>query len=422
MKSFLAIAISLIGLIVIQVALLGIGIRLEKNKFDQQVGIVTHQVKRQISDSKFLSKRVAQISVTEQAVPFKTDTVILNLQNDIQFLFEEALNEKGIDVDFSYVIANKNNNQLYLTSSNFDSNQFSFKRYKSVLQGDVSAKCHCILILHLNVNNLFTYLLGQLAYLIIPSVLCIAVIIGGLVFLMLTLKKQQQLDQIKNDFINNLTHELKTPVFSISLIIKVLKENLKQNKLEKTGHLLDLVTKENEKLKIHINQVLELASLEGRKHILQKEKVEIHPLIKKVTKPFALKVKANNGSFSEYLLAVHPILNIDSAHFSNILQNLLENALKYSHDIIDIELVTEINKNQFILSIQDKGIGIAPEYQKHIFDKFYRVPTGNLHNVKGFGLGLNYVKQIVEAHGGAIQVQSQLGKGTKFILKLPLPL
>lgn len=410
-----AVIISLTGLIAVQVVLLGTGLRLEKQRFDEKVKNAMYEVQKSIAIEDSLSHIVAELStISADYYLKKQDSLYAEGKRELEQLFSEALAKQNISIDFSFAISDESQESVFIASSNFDRSDPRFSHYKILLEGKVIARCRCILVLHLKIDNLFNYLLGQLAYLFIPSILFILVILGCLAFLMFTLNKQKQLDQIKNDFINNLTHELKTPVFSISLTSKVLKESIKQQKVDKSQHLLQLIDKENEKLKSHINKVLELASLEGRQHILQKESCDVHELIREVVQDFSFKVEAKNGRLEQDLQAQHSVLNVDKVHFANVLQNLLENALKYSPENPEIKIETYNEGRKFIALIEDKGIGIAEEHQKSIFEKFYRVSTGDLHAVKGFGLGLNYVKQIVEAHGGKISVKSRVGEGTQF--------
>lgn len=410
-----AVVLSLTGLIVVQVVLLGTGLRLEKQRFDEKVKRTMYEVQQSIGRQEKLSRGVAELSViSEDYYLTKKDSLYLGVEQQIEFFFAKKLSAESIGLIFSFAISDETQKKVFIASSNFDQLDQRFSHYKILLEGKVIQKCHCILVLHLKIDNLFNYLLRQLAYLIIPSVLFILVILGSLSFLIYTLNKQKQLDQIKNDFINNLTHELKTPVFSISLTSKVLKESVRQNKPEKSQHLLSLIDKESEKLKTHINKVLELASLEGKQHILQKENYDIHALIEEVAQDFSFKVAAKNGTLHQELKASSFSLKIDKTHFSNVLQNLLENALKYNLENPNIKIKTHNEGDKLVISIQDNGIGISAEHQKYIFEKFYRVSTGDVHVVKGFGLGLNYVKQIVEAHGGIISVESQLDKGSQF--------
>jgi len=284
----------------------------------------------------------------------------------------------------------------------------------------VNELCQCDVTLHFYQKTLVTYYFSRLAYLLIPSLLFLLIIVGGFSFLIYTINKQKRLLTIKNDFINNLTHELKTPVFSISLIAKVFKESLKQNKTQKLEEYLGLLEKENTKLKGHIDKVLELASLENGKYNLQKEPCDFHDIINDAIAGFALKIETQQGILHKTFQAVSTQLTLDKTHFKNVIQNLLDNAIKYSKGQPEISIVTKSDDHTLSIAVRDNGMGIAPEHQKYLFDKFYRVTTGNIHHVKGFGLGLSYVKYIVEAHGGSISVNSKKDEGATFLMEFPL--
>ena len=234
------------------------------------------------------------------------------------------------------------------------------------------------------------------------------------------MNRQKKLLAIKNDFINNLTHELKTPVFSISLLTKVFEERLKQKETDKLENYLNLLEIENQKLKGHIDKVLELASLENGKYSLQKEVCDFHEIINEAVSTFSLKIESAQGQLSKNFQSVKSQLLVDRDHFKNVIQNLLDNAIKYSKEQPSIAISTQSTSDKLSIAISDKGIGIAPEHHKQLFEKFYRVTTGNLHTIKGFGLGLSYVKYIVEAHGGSIRVQSKQHEGATFIMEFPI--
>ncbi len=274
--------------------------------------------------------------------------------------------------------------------------------------------------LHIDIENLFTYLLAELDYLVVPSVLCLLALLISLALLIHILQREQKLNSIKNDFINNLTHELKTPIFSISLSNKMAKENLTKSNYEKVIEFLSIIENENNKLKTHTEKVLELASLENPNHQLQKEDTDLHILLNEVANEFSQKIKTKNGHLEMQLNASHFNLKADKNHFKNTIYNLLDNALKYGKEKPTIKIISKNEKQLFILKIKDNGPGISAADQKYIFDKFYRIPTNNAQHVKGFGLGLNYVKQVVKAHGGKVGVESKIGEGAVFIVRLPL--
>jgi two-component system phosphate regulon sensor histidine kinase PhoR len=232
--------------------------------------------------------------------------------------------------------------------------------------------------------------------------------------------RQKKLTELKNDFINNMTHEFKTPISSISLAAQMLGDNT----IKKTPTLLQRLTStildETERLRFQVEKVLQLSTHENQKANLHMKEVDINELIAGVAHTFALKVEKNGGKIITVLNAESPIVCVDDMHFTNVIFNLMDNAVKYKRLDTNLELCVETWNEPGLLciSIKDNGIGVKKEDLKRIFDKFYRVPTGNLHDVKGFGLGLAYVKKIVKDHKGSIIAESEFGIGTKFIIKL----
>ena len=232
--------------------------------------------------------------------------------------------------------------------------------------------------------------------------------------------KQNRLNRMKNDFINNMTHEFKTPISSISLAAQMLEDE----SIGKTPNMLHYISKvindETKRLSLQVEKVLQMALFERDKSILKLTEMHINDLISDVAKTFALKVTNKGGKVTTHLQATQDVAMVDEVHFTNILYNLMDNALKYCDKPLLLNLTTENDKDgKLLISIEDNGIGISKTDQKRIFEKFYRVSTGNLHNVKGFGMGLAYVKKMIEEHKGTIRVESELGIGTKFIITIP---
>jgi two-component system phosphate regulon sensor histidine kinase PhoR len=227
------------------------------------------------------------------------------------------------------------------------------------------------------------------------------------------------LSEIKNDFINNMTHELKTPISTIGLSSEMILRNDFSEDSEKLKRYASIIFKENKRLETQVERVLNVAKLDQEKVVLKKEQMNLHELIEEAKESFDFNQLEKGGQLTLHLEATHYSLNADQVHLTNVIYNLLDNAVKYCTVTPDIHVFTKDVKKGIQLEFQDNGIGIKREDLKLIFDKFYRVPTGNLHDVKGFGLGLFYVKLIVEAHGGKIDVRSKPGEGTTFLIWLP---
>ncbi|PWJ42039.1 sensor histidine kinase [Sediminitomix flava] len=257
-------------------------------------------------------------------------------------------------------------------------------------------------------------------FILVPF-LFVAILISCLAYTIVIINKQEQLDEIKNSFINNLTHELKTPIFSISLVTKVFRKSIADSKNEKQFKYLDLIEKENNHLKDHVEKVLQITQMaHGKKIELESTHFEIVELIDETLEPFRLIAQENKGKLefhsSEELIFVHS----DKTHIKNIIHNLVDNALKYSENEPEIDVQVEKEGLFYHITVKDHGIGMTSRQQQHVFDMFYRVPTGDLHRVKGFGLGLSYVKLAVEAHKGEIKLKSAPNKGTTVEIKLPI--
>ena len=240
------------------------------------------------------------------------------------------------------------------------------------------------------------------------------------VFTLNVILKQKRLSEVKTDFINNMTHELKTPISTIGLSSELLLRGDFKEDPDRLHRYAEIIYKENKRLENQVERVLNVAKLDREKLTLKKESCSIHDLILEAKESFDINQTDMGGEIELLLDAQRETLMMDEVHITNVIYNLLDNAVKYCNTVPHIDIRTWDDGQFFYLTITDNGIGIKREDLKMIFDKFYRVPTGNLHDVKGFGLGLYYVKLIVEEHGGTIQVKSQLGKGTTFSLKFPL--
>ena len=216
-----------------------------------------------------------------------------------------------------------------------------------------------------------------------------------------------------------MTHELKTPISTISLASQMMSDKTISEENKKTDSLAKIIYDESMRLKFHVEKVLQMAIFEKMKLKLNMMELDLHLIIEKAIENFALLIKNSGGTLHKELNATNSIAFVDEVHFLNSISNLIDNAIKYSKEIPDITITTQNTRKGILLTIEDKGVGISKENISRIFDKFFRAHSGNIHNVKGFGLGLSYVKKIIEEHGGTVRVESQLNKGTKFTLFLP---
>jgi two-component system phosphate regulon sensor histidine kinase PhoR len=232
--------------------------------------------------------------------------------------------------------------------------------------------------------------------------------------------KQRQISQIKTDFINNMTHEFKTPIATINLAIDSIRNPKIIGDQEKVMRYLTMIKDENKRMHAQVENVLRISKLEKNELNISKERIELNDLIEDALSHVELLVEDRNGYVKTHLNADKSSVLANDTHFTNVIVNILDNAIKYSDDEPKIDVYTENVGNNILIRIVDQGNGMSKQVQKRVFEKFYREHTGNVHNVKGHGLGLAYVKRIVDDHQGHISVESEKGKGSIFIIKLPL--
>lgn len=261
------------------------------------------------------------------------------------------------------------------------------------------------------------YLIEDNSWLIIPSFLLILLLIALFIFIITIVNKQKGLAELKNDFINNLTHEFNTPLFSIGLTAKMLMRAEEINTSTRLKKYIRLISTEKNRLQMQVDKMLQLTAIESGSLLLEKKQVDMHKVIEKNVAGFTEAIKERDGTVHYKPAAKEHFVNGDELHLFNAISSLLDNAYKYADKIPQIEIATGNISRELIISVEDNGIGINDTAM--IFDKFYREKQGDLHNVKGFGLGLSYVKKIVEMHGGSISVRSRKGEGTVFTIKLP---
>jgi two-component system, OmpR family, phosphate regulon sensor histidine kinase PhoR len=263
------------------------------------------------------------------------------------------------------------------------------------------------------------YLLGQVWPLVVISIILIIIIIYSFTYTLIMYFRQGKLSELKTDFINNMTHEFKTPVSTISLACEALndKDIKKSDELYQT--YINIINEENKRLGLMAERILQSATLEKGDLALHKEQTDFHEILADVIRNIGIQIEIKDGQIIKDFRAVHSMVEVDRMHMVNVVQNLLDNANKYTPVRPQIIVSTRDTAEGFFFSVQDNGIGISKSDQKKIFEKLYRVPEGNIHNFKGFGLGLTYVKTVVESHGGNVKLESELKKGTKFEIFLP---
>jgi two-component system phosphate regulon sensor histidine kinase PhoR len=408
-------AISLSGIMAVQIYWVQKAFNLEEKQFNQKVHTALTNVAKEIMSIKRephqLFEPVKQIgsnyfivSINDTLHPFLLHSLIV-----------EEFKDKNINIDFEYVIYDCFTDSIVY--SNFVTNNGESESENSGLKGMKWQRDGHYFGVYFPGKQ--SYIVGQMGiWIFSTSVLLIVILYFA--YTTSVIFRQKKLSEIRTDFINNLTHEFKTPISTISLSTDVILNEDTLKNPEKIAQYANIIKQENNRLKIQVDKVLQLATLDTKTIILNKMPLDANNLIREAVKGFSLILNERNGSILTNFKAARSMLFIDQLHFTNIIYNLIDNAIKYSPENPEVLIETINVKNKFILSIEDKGIGIDKSQQKHIFDKFYRVPTGNLHDVKGFGLGLNYVKTVVELQGGKISLESAMGQGSKFIIEMPL--
>jgi len=262
--------------------------------------------------------------------------------------------------------------------------------------------------------------ISTMGTMLITSAILMVMIMLLFSFSITTIYRQKKLSEIKNDFINNMTHELKTPIATISLACEALSDPDMRTGEKAITSYVGMIRDENKRLGILVENVLRTSILEQGQIKLKQQQFDMHEVIRQVISNIDIQIRARNGQIVTQFNAKNSIVCGDQLHITNVVYNLIDNAIKYSEGSPRVEIQTDDEVQGIAISFTDFGIGISKENQRKIFDKLYRVPTGNIHNVKGFGLGLSYVKGVMEMHGGTVDVMSELKKGTTFTIHIPI--
>jgi two-component system phosphate regulon sensor histidine kinase PhoR len=272
------------------------------------------------------------------------------------------------------------------------------------------------------VPNIKKIVLSEMRWMIVGAIFFTLMIITAFYITVNALLRQKKLSEIKNDFINNMTHEFKTPLATISLAVDAMKNDKVIGDKEKLNYFSSIIKEENQRMNRQVETILKAALLDKQEVNLMLKPTHVHDVIKDIADNFTLQLNDKNGKVEMDLEATNDLIDADEVHFPNLINNLIDNSVKYAKDNVppEIKISTAANGKNMTIKLEDNGIGMAKETVKRIFEKFYRAHTGNVHNVKGFGLGLSYVKTVVDAHSGKIKVDSVLGKGSAFALEIPL--
>lgn len=333
----------------------------------------------------------------------------------IQELLDARLKERSMSISYTLETTTKPYGGMTL-SPYAQENASYFERL--VFKNELSGEYHGKLMIWINNRN--QYVWYQNLVFIITSVLLIVFVSIGFVFSVITILRQRKISDLKTAFINNMTHELKTPVATIGIASQMLHEGNVITESDKVLKYAEIIREENHRLGSHIEKVLQVAQLEQGSIKLNMKEVDIHQILDKLQASYKLRIEAANGVLVEERQATNHLVYGDEQHLYNVFSNLYDNAIKYSKEELMITVTTRSNQSFIEVVIRDNGIGMSSTVQRHIFDAFFRESSGNIHNVKGFGLGLSYVKAMTERHQGSIDVQSEEGQFAEFTLIFPL--
>jgi len=336
-------------------------------------------------------------------------------KKEIGYLLKQELEERDIEVTYEYAIYS-NSLATKVRSDNFSLDYPTTYAASLFPNQEGSSKYQ----LYVNFTGKKKFVLSSIKGMAILSIIFTLIIVVAYSSALSQLMQQRQISQIKTDFINNMTHELKTPIATINLALDAIKNPKVYNDREKVSRYMGMIKEENKRMHAQVENVLRISQLEKNELNIKKERQKLHDIIEEAITHVLLLVESREGYVKTHLGALKSSILANHSHLTNVVVNILDNAIKYSEGAPRIDIYTENIKNNVILKIRDQGIGMGKIAQKKIFEKFFREHTGDLHNVKGHGLGLTYVKRIMDDHHGQIFVESERGKGSTFIIKLPL--
>jgi two-component system phosphate regulon sensor histidine kinase PhoR len=332
-------------------------------------------------------------------------------------ILQQQLKDKGIGAEYAYGIFDPFMNAFFVACGKDQVEGVITSPHKvNLTPGNVFSQPKFLSIFFPNQNK---YLLRTMWLLLTISTMFILVIIFSFSFTVSTIIKQKKVSEIKNDFINNMTHELKTPISTISLACQALGDPDIKSKKGIVDNYINVIADENKRLAMVVENVLRTAVMDKGELKLEIVDINVNEVVDQVLQNMKIQLEQKGGSFITDLQATNTLVQADKIHFTNVVFNLVDNALKYTKKIPVIKVGTRDEAQGIVVFVEDNGIGISKENQKKIYEKLYRVPTGNIHNVKGFGLGLSYVKAIVDKHNGWIKVKSELNKGSRFEILIP---
>lgn len=379
---------------------------------DSDLAIAPQETSKSIYDLNKLQMATFEAQYREEA---KNTPIHQRVSKEtIKKLLEKKLLENNIDIDFEFAIYHKDL-ATKVQSANFELQQAKLGVPIFLDNNDESEYT-----LYINFPDRNKFILSSIIGMAFLAIIFTVIIIIAYSSALYQLIKQRQISQIKTDFINNMTHEFKTPIATINLALDAIRNPKIINDQDKVKRYLGMIKDENKRMHAQVENVLRISKLEKNELNISKDRVKLHDLVNDAIAHIELIVENRNGYVKTHFDAINCDVLANETHFTNVIVNMLDNAVKYSNDEPKIDIYTENVGNNILLKMQDQGNGMSKSVQKRVFEKFYREHTGDVHNVKGHGLGLAYVKRIVDDHQGHVSVESEKGKGSTFIIKLPL--
>ena len=368
---------------------------------------------RYVYQKSMLDEVVYNILYSASEKPLKERVNFKLLDQDLK---AEMMNN-GINIPYHFVVMTQDGREVYRCPDYNDEGVES--SFSQVLFRNDPTNRRGIVRVHFPEMN--SYIFSSVRFMI-PSVIFTFVLLVTFVFTIVIIFRQKRYSEIKNDFINNMTHELKTPIASISLASQMMNDKSLTKSPQMVEHLGGVINDESKRLRFLVEKVLQMSMYDNKTAVLKKKYTDLNEMVENIAASFTLRVEHTGGKVYTGIEAIESTMYVDEMHFQNVIFNLLDNAVKYAKpdEPLNVYLKTWNTEHHLCLSVQDTGVGIKKENLKKIFEKFYRVHTGNVHDVKGFGLGLAYVKKMVDLHDGEIRVDSEYGKGTTFTIKLPI--
>lgn len=391
----------------------GMILHTDKNSLSEASKSLQEIVKnRYIYQKALLDEVVYSILYSASERPLKERINFKLLDQDLK---AELMNN-GVNIPYHFTVSTQDGREVYRCPDYTDEGE-EFTYSQVLFRNDPQSKMG---VVRIHFPDMGSYIFSSVRFMI-PSVAFTLVLLVTFIFTIVVIFRQKRYTEIKNDFINNMTHELKTPIASISLAAQMMNDKSIQKTPSMLDHLCGIVLDESKRLRFLVEKVLQMSMYEKKSAVLKKKHVDLNEMVETIANSFTLRVEHTGGKVYTEIGAVDSTIYVDEMHFQNVIFNLMDNAVKYAKpdEPLSVYITTWNEGDKVCVSVRDTGQGIKKEDQKKIFEKFYRVHTGNRHDVKGFGLGLAYVKKMVDLHDGEIKVDSTYGKGTTFTIKMP---